>query len=146
MSLGRARRALGVLVCLALGAASVAAAKDFEPGDLRICGPTRCTPLMDAPTLKSLAEFYYGPTSPPVARAPRLGVQAYELRFEGNGYATGIVAGANLDRFLSYGVNLGHFRRGTWYRLPPATAGQLKCRAASLKPYRLTRSALLKSR
>jgi hypothetical protein len=35
------------------------------------------------------------------------------------------------DRFLSYGVNIGHFDRGRWYRLPDRTARELRRLAAA---------------
>jgi hypothetical protein len=44
-------------------------------------------------------------------------VPYYELRYR-NGYVTGIIATRRLDRFLSYGVNLGRFRRDQWYSVP----------------------------
>ena len=133
-----------VLVAAAFAAPS-AAAKDFQPGDLRLCGASGCAPLENAGSLKLLANFYYSDASPPKARPPRLGAPAFELRFT-NGYVTGIVATTNLDRFLSYGVNLGHFRRGAWYRLPARAALELRRLAATLHPLRVTRSALARSR
>ena len=140
------RLALAALAILAVGFVPAAAAKDFQPGDLRICGPKKCAPIVNPALMKPIGTFYYGPTSPDTAPAPRLGARTYELRFAGNGYATGIVAGAKLDRFLSYGVNLGHFQRDRWYRLPTAVSADLRKLAVSLKPYRLTRAALAKSR
>jgi hypothetical protein len=94
--------------------------------------------------LRMLGTFYYGLNSPPLARAPRLGAPMFELRFT-NGYATGIVASARLDRFLSYGVNLGHFRRGSWYRFPAQVSLELRRLARPLTPLHLTRAALYKS-
>jgi hypothetical protein len=74
-----------------------------------------------------------------------MGARAFELRFP-NGYATGIVAGAKLDRFLSYGVNLGRFRRGVWYRIPRVLSAELRRLAAPLRPLRVSRATLAKSR
>jgi hypothetical protein len=126
--------------------ATAGAAKEFEPGDLRICNARRCVPLMTRPVLTALGVFYYIGTKPP-PRAPRahVGAPSFELRFD-NGYVTGIVATANLDRFLSYGVNLGRFDRGHWYRVPPRAARELQRLTASLRPIPLTRASLARSR
>jgi hypothetical protein len=122
-----------------------AGAKGFEPGDLRICSANRCVPITHRPALTALGAFYYIGTRPP-ARAPRahLGAPSFELRFD-NGYVTGIVATAGLDRFLSYGVNVGRFDRGRWYRVPRNAARELRQLTASLRPIRLTAAALAKS-
>jgi hypothetical protein len=130
----------GGLICT-----SAASAKDFEPGDLRVCNVKRCMPIEDRRVLRMLSSFYYGPGSPVVARPPRMGAPAFELRFD-NGYATGIVASARLDRFLSYGVHLGHFRRGRWYTLPARVSLELRRLAAPLAPLPLTPAAVAKSR
>ena len=79
------------------------------------------------------------------AAPPRLGVPYLELRFR-NGYVAGIAVGANLDRFLSYGVYVGRFRRGTWYVIPARTAHGLRKAAGRLVPLPLTRAAVQKSR
>lgn len=137
-----------VVVLLALAAlvgATAAPAKDFAPGDLRICGGQRCVPITNRPILKLLSAFYYGRKPPALARAPRLGARAFELRFR-NGYVTGIVASPRLDRFLSYGVHLGWFGQGDWYRVPTAAAKELRKRAASLRALHVTRESLAKSR
>jgi hypothetical protein len=122
------------------------AAKEFDPGDLRICNARRCLPITNRPALSALGALYYIGTRPP-SRAPRapLGAPSFELRFD-NGYVTGIVATASLDRFLSYGVNVGRFDRGRWYRVPRNVARELRQLTASLRPIQLTRAALAKSR
>jgi hypothetical protein len=141
-----ARRIVAALVAsAALVCVSTASAKDFGPGDLRVCDAKRCVPLVERGVLKTLAAFYYGSAQPKVARPPRMAAPAFELRFR-NGYVTGIVASARLDRFLSYGVYLGRFRRGTWYRAPANAARELERLAASLEPLHVTRAALLRSR
>lgn len=68
-----------------------------------------------------------------------------ELKFR-NGYVPGIVARANLDRFLSYGVYLERFRGGRWYRVPTRAAEELRRLTAQLKPLRLTRASIARSR
>jgi hypothetical protein len=101
---------------------------------------------MSPDVVATLGPFYYSGGHPSIARSPSLGVPSFELRFRGNGYATGIVATRKLDRFLSYGVNLDRFRRGRWYRVPPRLALELRRLTARLEPMRLTRSSLQKSR
>jgi hypothetical protein len=122
------------------------AAKEFDPGDLRVCNAKRCVPIMNRPALTALGAFYYMGTEPP-PRAPRppLGARSFELRFD-NGYVTGIVATARLDRFLSYGVNIGRFGAGRWYRLSAKAARELRRLTSGLAPIRLTRAAVARSR
>jgi hypothetical protein len=134
-----------LLAAAALAVTPAATGKDFDPGDLRVCNAHRCVPIVNRAVLPLLGAFYYGPRGPRVAPRPRLGAPAFELRFT-NGYVTGIVAAARLDRFLSYGVNLGHFRRGTWYRTPARLASELRKLTAGMKPLRVTRAALARSR
>jgi hypothetical protein len=133
-----------VLAAAALGVPS-AGAKDFGPGDLRVCNASRCVPVKRAEVLPTLGSFYYSDGQPRIAFAPALGARAFELRFR-HGYATGIVAGPRLDRFLSYGVNLGRFERGTWYRVPEQLAAELRRLASPLRPLRVTPAALARSR
>jgi hypothetical protein len=134
-----------LLAALALLLVSGAGAKDFQPGDLRICNATKCVAIVDRHVLPAIGSFYYGSGRPAKARAPRMGARAYELRFR-NGYATGVVAGVGLDRFLSYGVNLDRFRAGVWYRVPTRLAFRLQCLGARLAPLRVTKATLAKSR
>jgi hypothetical protein len=133
------------LIVLALIAAPGAAAKDFRPGDVRVCGPARCVGITDARAVVALGLFYYSGTAPARVRAPALGVPYYELRFR-NGYATGIVATRKLDRFLSYGVNLGRFSRGAWYSLPRVLSAGVRPLTRGIQPYRLTAEAVTRSR
>lgn len=123
---------------------SAAGAKDFDPGDLRVCDASRCVPIRARNVLPMLSAFYYGDAQPPIARTPRMGAPMFELRFR-NGYVTGIVATRRVDRFLSYGVHVGHFRRGTWYHLPAKASLELRRLTATLEPLRITRAALGKS-
>jgi hypothetical protein len=130
----------------ALVAASGATAKEFRPGDLRICSRYACVPVTDQSVLNQLGAFYYtGESSPPKIRAPRLGVRAFQLRFS-DGYVSGVVGGAKLDRFLSFGVNLGRFASRQWYRFPTAVAQELRIIAAPLEPLRVSRWMLARSR
>ena len=141
-----ARYLVAVLAASALLSAPAASAKDFKPGDLRVCGVTRCVAIMKPGVLRAVSSFYYArPGQPPTASAPTLGVPTFELRFRG-GYVTGIVATAGLDRFLSYGVNLQRFTRGTWYRVPARVVVELKRMRKSLEPLPLTEASPQKSR
>ena len=135
-----------LLAAAALAVTPAATAKDFKPGDLRVCNAHRCLPITNRAVLPLLGRFYYsGAHDPRVAPRVRLGAPAFELRFR-NGYATGIVAAVKLDRFLSYGVNLDRFHRGVWYRLPARLASELRVLTAGMKPLRVTQAALSKSR
>ena len=142
-------RSRGVLVAglaaTVLALAPGAAAKDFEPGDLRLCGAAHCVPIVDQGTLDELAGFYYGVRKPRSSLAPALHVPYFELRFR-NAYVTGIVATSRLDRFLSYGVHLERFAGGTWYVVPRALSREVRQLTADLRPLRVTRAALEKSR
>jgi hypothetical protein len=133
------------LAAAALVFTSTAAAKEFKPGDLRLCNAKQCHTIRDQSALNMLASFIYMGAQPAKAHAPRLGVPYLQLRFS-NGYFPGIIAGANLDRFLSYGVYLERFRRGVWYAIPPRTAHALRKVAGRLFPLTLTRAAVQKSR
>ena len=129
-----------------LVAVTAGAAKEFEPGDLRICTAKRCVPIMNRPAVTALGAFYYIGTQPPArVQRPRLGAPSFELRFD-NGYVTGIVATPTRDRFLSYGVNTGRFEAGRWYRVPRAAAAELRQLTARLAPIRLTKASLARSR
>jgi hypothetical protein len=122
-----------------------ASAKDFGPGDLRICDATRCVPIVKREVLPRLGSFYYSGRALRTLPRPPLGAPYYELRFR-NDYVTGIVATRRLDRFLSYGVHLERFARGKWYAVPQSLSGELRRLTAGLRPLRLTRAALARSR
>src|SRR4029453_11686185 len=101
-----------------------ASAKDFGPGDLRVCNATRCVAIVSRDVLPQLGSFYYSGPSPPRVRGPSLGAPYFELRFR-NGYVTGIVATRRLDRFLSYGVHLERFARNRWDAVPREVRAEL---------------------
>jgi hypothetical protein len=138
------RRAVGLVAATLLVTAPAAGAKGFGPGDVRVCGASACVPITARAPLRSLIGFYGAGPHPAAAPGPALGSPSFELRFR-NGYATGIVATTRLDRFLSYGVHLGWFRRGAWYRVPPDVALELRRLAATLRPLPVTRGSLAKS-
>jgi hypothetical protein len=109
-----------------------AAAKDFKPGDLRVCAANHCVPIKSQRALDALSAFYYGSATPNVARAPARRARYVELRFK-NGYVTGIAAGGRFDRFLSFGVNLDQFRARTWYAIPRRVSDEVRRLAAGLR-------------
>jgi hypothetical protein len=136
---------LGVVAASALLILPSASAKDFGPGDLRVCNATRCVPIVNREVLPQLGSFYY--SGPAVRQLPRppLGVPYYQLRFRNN-YVTGIVATRRLDRFLSYGVHLERFARDRWYAVPRSLSAEFRRLTVDLRPLRLTRAALARSR
>jgi hypothetical protein len=133
---------VGVTAFVALPAAS---AKEFQPGDVRVCNSRHCVALVNREVLPLLASFYYGDRTPGSVRKPKLGEPYFELRYR-NGYVTGIIATRRLDRFLSYGVVLGRFARGHWYAVPERVSSQVRRLTADLCPVRLSRAAVAKSR
>lgn len=136
---------LAVCSVCALVVASGASAKQFKPGDLRMCSHHQCVAIMNQAVLDQLSAFYYtGAFSPPQTRSPHLGARTFQLRFA-DGYVTGVVAGARLNRFLSFGVNLGRFAPRRWYLFPKGVGLELRTLAASLRPLRLTRRLLAQS-
>ena len=139
------RAAIALVAALTLLCSAGASAKDFKPGDMSVCDRADCAAIVDPAATSALASLIYTGGRPQRVAAPRLGGPYVKLSFK-NGYVPGIVASPRLDRFLSYGVVLGRFRRGTWYRVPPAAARELRLLAAGLRPLRLTRAAVAKSR
>jgi hypothetical protein len=133
-----------VAVCALLVLPS-ASAKDFAPGDVRVCNATRCVPIVNREVLPTLGSFYY--SGPTLRRAlpPAMGQPYFELRFR-NGYVTGVVATRTLDRFLSYGVHLERFARNRWYVVPAKLSAEIRRLTVGLRPLRLNRAALAKSR
>lgn len=129
---------------VALLAVPAATAKDFQPGDLRMCGASECVVIENRDVLRALSSFLYMGAQPSVTWAPPLGARAYELRFS-NDYATGAVASTRLDRFISYGVNIGRFGTRKWYRVPQEAAAEFRRLAATLTPLRVTGALLRKS-
>jgi hypothetical protein len=139
------RAFLVALLAAALLALPSASAKNFGPGDLRVCNATRCVPIVKADAVKRLGPFYYSGPALAHVSAPALGAPYYQLRFRNN-YVTGIVATGQLDRFLSYGVHLERFTRDTWYAVPARLSAELRRLTAGLRPLHVTQAALAKSR
>ena len=140
------RVALAALVAVvALVALPAASAKDFNPGDIRICNADHCKTVVNRKALVVLARFIYeGRAAPPRATRPHLGQPYYKLRYT-NGYVPGIVATRDLDRFLSYGVFLGRFTRYHWYEIPAAASRNFRLLTVGLRPLRLTHKAIAQS-
>jgi len=139
------RRLCALLLVPALLVVPSAAGKDFRPGDVRVCGPDRCVAVVDPSVLRRLASFYYTGPQPRRAAPPKLGTRYYELRYR-NGYVTGIVGARRLDRFLTYGVHDGHFLPDVWHVVPRAVSAHVRRLAGAVRPFRLTRAALARSR
>jgi hypothetical protein len=135
---------LSLVAASALLVLPSASAKDFRPGDLRVCNRTRCIAITNRDVLPVVGSFYYTGPCPARVRRPRLGAPYYELRYR-NGYVTGIVATRRLDRFLTYGVIDQRFARDTWYAVPRKLSRELRRLTVDLRPLRLTRAALAKS-
>jgi hypothetical protein len=121
-----------------------ARAKDFGPGDLRVCNATRCVPIVKPDVVSQLGPFYYSGPAPAHLRAPALGTPYYQLRFRNN-YVTGIVATRQLDRFLSYGVHLERFDANIWYAVPRRLSAELQRLTVGMRPLRVSQAALAKS-
>jgi hypothetical protein len=136
---------VGLVATWALLALPSASAKDFRPGDLRVCNAKRCVAIVRRSVLPQLSSFYYSGRPLARVRRPALGTPYYELRF-GNGYVTGIAATRRLERFLSYGVNLRRFHRNTWYAVPRPLSAELRRLTQDLRPRSLTAAALARSR
>jgi hypothetical protein len=117
---------------VALLAVPSGVAKDFGPGDLRLCGRGHCVPITSRETLRVLSSYYYGPAQTRRAAAVPLGVPSFQLRFR-NGYVSAAVT-ARFDRFRAYGFFCGRFVRGRWYRFPAHAARDLRRLASDLTP------------
>jgi hypothetical protein len=128
----------------ALVALPAASAKDFRPGDLRICNSAHCKPVGGRRVLALLSAFIYDGRGPAQTGKAHLGQPYYQLRYT-DGYVAGIVATRHLDRFLSYGVDLGRFARYQWYAVPGRASREFRGLTSGLRPLRLTRGAIAKS-
>lgn len=147
---GSANAALGIMTAGPILAALLVAfllpagalAKEFRPGDVRVCNATRCVAIDSPSALTALSSFYYNPSQHPLrVSAPSSGVPFFRLEFS-DGYISGIVASPGLGHFLSYGVNLEQFGNGAWYRVPPPLAAALRRLTSGVPPLRLTPGAI----
>ena len=135
---------VGLLAACSLLVLPSASAKNFRPGELRVCNKTRCIALVNRDVLRATGSFYYTGPCPTRVRRPKLGAPYYELRFR-NGYVTGIVATGRLDRFLTYGVVDQRFARDAWYAVPRKLSAELRRLTVDLRPLRLSPAALSRS-
>jgi hypothetical protein len=128
---------IAALVAACAFLAPSAVAKDFHPGDVRVCGRDHCVSITNRHLLRILSGYYYG--SGRVLRAARVprGTPGFELRYK-DGYASGMVATKELDRFRAYGFYCGRFERGRWYRFPACAAAALRKLTAGMRPMRVT--------
>jgi hypothetical protein len=124
------------VVAAALGCPSVAAAKSFAPGDVRLCGAARCVVLVERPLLQALSTFVYGGRPPVRDNRPARGSRTFALRLR-DGAVAAIVGGRRLDRIRVHGLVCGRFGRGRWYRLPTPIGVALTGLGTGLVPRRL---------
>jgi hypothetical protein len=120
----------------ALLAVPSAVAKEFGPGDLRVCGRSRCVPIVNQRVLKVLSTYYYGPRRVVRAGPVRRGAPGFALRWR-DGFASGLVAGTDLNRFRGHGFFCGRFVRGRWYRFPAEATAALRRLTAGIRPLRV---------
>jgi hypothetical protein len=124
-------RALRIALASFFLSAVSAAAKEFPPGELMICGATQCRTVKPAQS-RAFSSLLWGEGRVPRGPTPRLGSPIFQLRFKG-GPAGAIV---NATAIRVHGLNCGPFQRGKWYRLPPSLRGV----TAGLKPKQLRAS------
>jgi hypothetical protein len=114
-----------------------ALAKDFGPGDLRVCGRHRCVSITNRPLLRLLSSYYYGGWHVHKAAPVRRGTPGFVLRFRDD-HASGMAAGPELKRFRAYGFYCGRFEHGKWYRFPARAGAALKKLTAGMQPLRVS--------
>jgi hypothetical protein len=134
----RAKAAIVAVVLATSGLLAIpaAVAKDFGPGELRVCGRSQCVPIVNKRLLRILSNYYWGP-SRIVRTAPvHRGARAFALRWR-NGYTSGLVGGAGLERFRGHGFFCGRFVPGHWYRFPAEATVWLKRLTAGMRPLRV---------
>src|SRR5439155_2528068 len=131
------RSILLLVTACGLLAVPSAVAKDFGPGDLRVCGRHHCVSITNRHLLRILSDYYYGSRRVPRAARVRLGAPGFELRYK-NGYASGMVAGTMLKRFRAYSFYCGRFQRGKWYRFPAGAASTLRRITTGMHPQRVS--------
>ena len=134
---GRGQYIVAALIAISgLLAVPSAVAKEFGPGDLRVYGKSQCVPIVNKRLLKILSSYYYGPRRVARAGPVRRGVPGFALRWR-DGFASGLVAGAELNRFRGHGFFCGRFVRGRWYRFPAEATAALRRLTAGIRPLRV---------
>jgi hypothetical protein len=129
----------GALAVVVLVAASASSAKEFRPGDVRLCDARQCVSLGEQRLLFELSSFVYGDTRVRRVQPLRRGAPVLQLRYR-DGYVPGLLGRDGLDRFRSHGVICGRFVRGVWYRVPAPLARDLRMAAVRLNPLRFSGS------
>lgn len=124
-------KTFGVVLAAALVVAAAALAKEFPPGELRVCGATRCRVVSDAQS-GAFSSLLWGDRSVTRAPSPRGGSPVFQLRFE-DGPAGAIISATAIR---VHGLNCSRFQRGRWYRLRASLRGV----ASGLTPKRLRTS------
>lgn len=121
-------RIVGALAAISIVVPVATWAKEFPPGDLRICGAKHCRTVTAAQS-RGFSDLLWGDR--PVARAPtpRVGSPVFQLRFKDG--PVGAIITATSIRVA--GLNCGRFQRGKWYRLPRRLRGLTR----GLEPRRL---------
>jgi hypothetical protein len=120
----------GALVA-ALAVAAIAAAKEFPPGGLMVCGATQCRVVASVQS-RAFSDLLWGARPLTRAPTPRVGAPIFQLRFK-TGPAGAIISATAIR---VHGLNCGRFQRGRWYRLPSSLRGVV----GGLKPKRLRAS------
>ena len=106
-----------------------ASAKDFRPGDLRVCGAVHCRVVTERAQARTFSAFLYGNGRPRRASAPRVGSPVFQLRLK-DGFVAALLSPAAIR---VHGLFCERFVRGRWYRLPSS----LRNIGAGLEPKRL---------
>ena len=106
-----------------------ASAKDFRPGDLRVCGAVHCRVVTERAQARAFSAFLYGNGRLVRASAPRVGSPVFQLRLK-DGFVAALLSRASIR---VHGLYCERFMRGRWYRLPPS----LRNIGAGLEPKRL---------
>jgi hypothetical protein len=98
-------RLFGALLTASLLIPAVVWAKDFGPGDLRVCGAARCRVIEDGTASSRFGRFLYGNERVVPVPTPRVGSPVFQLRFKDG------PAGVILNRTAArvHGLNCGRF-------------------------------------
>src|SRR5439155_20115606 len=135
------RSILLLVTACGLLAVPSAVAKDFGPGDLRVCGRHHCVSITNRHLLRILSDYYYGSRRVPRASRVRLGAPGFELCYK-NGYASGMGAGTMLKRFRVYGLYCLCFEWGSWFWFPSRSAYAVRTVSATTR-HHLVHTTLL---
>ena len=119
-----------VAVAAVVAGAGAASAKEIRPGDLRVCGVSRCRVVAQAAQARAFFELFWGTGRVRRAPTPRVGAPVFQLRTR-TGPAGALLTASSIR---VHGLNCGRFERGRWYRLPVRLRGLTK----GLAPKRLS--------